>query len=423
VAGRRRVLFPIVAVGLGVLLALVIGELALRLVAVFDPDVRYLARAWGRESATRFTSLGAYLASKPLQVVPHRPWFNYWNNALGFHDEEFVVPKPTGRFRIMAVGDSFTYGMVPYPQAVMTVLEARLRAGCPSRDLDLLNFGIVDTGVPDYRATIELAYTTYEPDLVLINFYAGNDGPNLYARAQDAGSPSSLLHHSYLLTYTDNMLRVRGYLADADALARRVQASASAQIPANARPRGGRLIDPSYRLPDDDPALVGPIIAERGFTLILGQELGRLYVPADPREVERAWRLRLETLDAARAHVTGHGSRLVLALYPSVLQVDARLREELIERLRRRPRYADLAAAAIDPALPFGVLAEYCRARDLACIDLTPALVRASQESREPLYKTRDVHWTVRGNQVAAEAQAGHLAPLVCPASPSEGKR
>ncbi len=47
----------------------------------------------------------------------------------------------------------------------------------------------------------------------------------------------------------------------------------------------------------------------------------------------------------------------------------------------------------------------------ISCFDLTPAFLRARQESPESFYKTRDPHWTVRGNRVAAEAQAAHLPP------------
>jgi hypothetical protein len=418
----RRALLRVIAVGLGVLLALPIGELSLRVLALFSSDVRYLARARGSQAAPRYTSLAQYLASKSDTVVPHRTSFNHWTNGLGFHDEEFVVPKPPGRFRIMAVGDSFTYGLVPYPRSAMTLLEGGLRAACPGRDLDLLNFGIVGAGVPDYRTIVELGAPTYEPDLVLLNFYVGNDGPDLYSSERESGTLRSLLPHSYFLTYTSNALRLRWSLVSS-ALADRTRRPAAARTMADAQPRGGQVVDPRYRLPDDDPSLVGPLFEENAFTGILGRELGRLYVPADPHDVERAWRLRLEALEATRTHVTEHGGRFVVALYPSILQVDARLRDELIDRLRARQRYSALTGADIDAALPNRVLAEYCRARDVTCFDLTATFIRTSQESPEPLYKVRDVHWTVRGNRVAAEAQVGQLAPLVCPAAGTARKR
>ena len=171
---------------LGIVAALAAGEGVVRLAARWSPAVRDLAvPGGGRREPRTFASLAAYLASQPTQVIPHRNWFNYWNNALGLNDEEFEVPKPAGRFRILALGDSFTFGLVPYPHGVMTLLEARLRAACPGRELDLLNFGIGGTGVGDYRAIVTLGLTTYDPDLVLVNFYAGNDAPDLYREVHE----------------------------------------------------------------------------------------------------------------------------------------------------------------------------------------------------------------------------------------------
>src|SRR5262245_42544041 len=150
---------------LGVVAAIAVGEGVVRLAARWSPTVQELA-AFGAEPRT-FASLEAFLASKPTQVVPHRNWFNYWNHALGLNDGEFAVPKPSGRFRILALGDSFTYGLVPYPYAAMTVLEARLRAACSDQDLDVLNLGIGGASVRDYRTIVMLGLATYDPDLVL----------------------------------------------------------------------------------------------------------------------------------------------------------------------------------------------------------------------------------------------------------------
>ena len=248
------------------------------------------------------------------------------------------MPKPAGRFRIMAVGDSFTYGLVPYPQNVMTLLEASLRAACPDRDLDLLNFGIGGTNVADYRTIIELGYATYEPDLVLVNVYAGNDGPDLYYRTSEGLSLQWLLRRSYLWNYIRRLLVVRRSVPDAGALAARVQGPTPAGDAAGRQPRGGQVVDPGHRLRDDEPALVGPIFDEKVFARLLAGELGRFYVPRDARAIDRAWHPTLEQLEVARTHVTGHGGRLAITLYPSVLQVDKRLRSEVIDQLRGQPR-------------------------------------------------------------------------------------
>ena len=106
---------------------------------------------------------------------------------------------------------------------------------------------------------------------------------------------------------------------------------------------------------------------------------------------------------------------MVIALYPSVLQVYPAARAELEGELRRRPDVTGPEPFDVDPLRPNRVVLEYCRAAGLACHDTTPDLIAASRQSPAPLYKLRDTHWTVRGNHVAAESQARWLEPLVCP--------
>ena len=396
----------------GIVAALAVGEGMARLAARWSPAVRDLAVARDRRDPRTFTSLAEYLASEPTQVVPHRDWFNYWNNALGLNDEEFEVPKPPGRFRILALGDSFTYGLVPYPHNVMTLLEARLRAACPGRDLDVLNFGIGGAGVRDYQAIVTLGLATYDPDLVLVNFYAGNDGPDLYRLVHEGAPGAGVLAASRLWTLGRNALRVWRGVHDLDA----IQAPPTRPAPSGRTPRGGTPVDPNRHVSEHDPALTGPIFTEAMFAAIQAVDLRRLYRPEDPAVVERAWRPVLAALEAIRAAVLRPDRRLALAVYPSALQVYPAQRAALVETLRRRARYAALSADALDPTLPNRQLAAYCQQAALPCLDLTPVFAAASADP-EPLYKLRDGHWTIRGNRVAADAEARFLADLVCPAA------
>ena len=112
----------------------------------------------------------------------------------------------------------------------------------------------------------------------------------------------------------------------AGALVASVQGPAPPGDTAGEQPRGGQVVDPGYRLRDDEPALVGPIFDQKVFARLLAAELGRFYVPRDARAIGQAWHATLEQLEVARTHVAGHGGRLVITLYPSVLQVDSRLR-------------------------------------------------------------------------------------------------
>lgn len=118
----RRVAFYTVAVTIGFLLAVIAGEFAVRLASAKWRNVRYLATIDDNNKGLVHKNLAQFLDSKP-QVSPFAVDMNYQNNSLGFKDTEFVKPKTPGGFRIMAVGDSFTHGVVPYPASVMTILE------------------------------------------------------------------------------------------------------------------------------------------------------------------------------------------------------------------------------------------------------------------------------------------------------------
>ena len=398
-----------VVLALGLLVALGLGELLARFAAEVSPRVAYLATASMPPSKRRFSRLEDYLASKVIVAIPHRNWFNYWTNAVGMNDEEFVVPKPPGRFRIMAVGDSFTYGLVPYPYATMTLVESLVRSACPGMDLDLLNFGIAGTDVSEYRTLVTLALATYDPDLVLVNLYAGDDVPDPFRSGPSGGNLQALVHHSYLWNLAASVIKVKRGVKG------RATAGPTGSAPPGVTPRGGEIVDPTVAMRDDNPDLIGPFFTERAYAGVLAKQLRRLYVPPQPERLDSGWSSLYQDLDAIRTLVGERGGRLVIALYPSEIQVYPRMREALIPKLRQQALYAALSSDNIDPRLPNKRLAAYCASRGLPCVDLTDAFVAASQGSDEPLYKKRDGHWNIRGNRIAAEAQARHLSGVVCP--------
>ena len=100
-------------VALGILAALGLAEGVLRVAAALDPRVRLLATGRATRPAVTYATLEEFIAAQAAHITPHQPWYNHWSNAFGFHDEEFVEPKPAGRLRILAVGDSFTFAPGP----------------------------------------------------------------------------------------------------------------------------------------------------------------------------------------------------------------------------------------------------------------------------------------------------------------------
>lgn len=97
-------------------------------------------------------------------------------NSLGFRDRrDYSVAKPPGTFRILILGDSVTFGHgtlddTTYPYLV----EQRLKQWRPD-----VNWEVWNLGVPGYNTSQELAYLQeagprYDPDLVIVGFYAND---------------------------------------------------------------------------------------------------------------------------------------------------------------------------------------------------------------------------------------------------------
>jgi lysophospholipase L1-like esterase len=117
-------------------------------------------------------------------------------NSLGLRDREFDLPKRAGRFRILSLGDSGSFGWgVREEECYAKRLEGLLN-GTPSRD----RYEVVNAGVPSYESWRELIMLerlqpSLEPDLVICQV-SDNDLGSDAARWKHAGLrlPSWFVH-------------------------------------------------------------------------------------------------------------------------------------------------------------------------------------------------------------------------------------
>ena len=99
---------------------------------------------------------------------------DYTINSLGFRDREFDIKKPKGQYRILCVGDSFTFGegvkaQEAYPKVLETMLQTKYK-----------NVEVINTGVSGYNTVDEYLYIrnkllSFNADLIILGFYIGND--------------------------------------------------------------------------------------------------------------------------------------------------------------------------------------------------------------------------------------------------------
>ena len=127
------------------------------------------------------------------------------HNSIGFREPEFAVEKPAGEFRVLALGDSFTYGSgVLQQDAWPKVLERRLAAR--GQKVHVINCGFAcGTYTPaGYDTWMESDGLLLQPDLVIVGFCLndmgnGNDVPMVgYQSVEKTDWQNPLIKHLVL---------------------------------------------------------------------------------------------------------------------------------------------------------------------------------------------------------------------------------
>ena len=155
----------------GVLAPLLLLELALRLFGPMLPG-NY--------------NTGTFLTPHPVYGRFHVAGFDGWVktrefasrvtiNSLGLRGPERGYAKPAGVRRIMVLGDSFTEAaQVAEHESTVSRLEAALNARGPER-YEVLNAGVGGWGTGQQLVYLREEGHRYQPDLVLVMLYLGND--------------------------------------------------------------------------------------------------------------------------------------------------------------------------------------------------------------------------------------------------------
>ncbi len=113
----------------------------------------------------------------------------YRTNAHGFRGPETTLAKPDGVFRIVGLGDSFTFGTgVRREHTFLAVLEERANLAGPDAPYEVLNLGVMAYDTVAEVSLLEHIGFRFEPDLVVIAFFLNDVGSgNLLAFTGEEG--------------------------------------------------------------------------------------------------------------------------------------------------------------------------------------------------------------------------------------------
>lgn len=105
-----------------------------------------------------------------VPAVEDRVEFELQTNSLGLRGPEVAIPKPTGKYRIICLGDERTAGLdVPDEETVCQRLQQLLQSQSS------VPIEVINAGTPDYCPLLSFLQfkqklAALQPDLVLLNF-------------------------------------------------------------------------------------------------------------------------------------------------------------------------------------------------------------------------------------------------------------
>lgn len=387
--GPRKVARLLVFALLQLALVLAVSEVALRLLRPHNASLRTLL--YEPTTPARFQeidSLPALLNQSPLGYRPYEEFAGFVLNSRSFRTKEYSTRKEPGSYRVLAMGDSFTFGSggLPHPQHWPTLLEDGLSKRRDGR-VEVLRLGVGATETQFQLRLWQLEGASLEADAVVLGFFVGND----FIEAQ--GELARLFPHtfgdrvaSFCVTYrlARNLLRLsRGTEGRSN-----FHSAPAAPAAPDGRRGGYELV--AYR-DQFDPEL--PTMTPDAYLRIESRRMSLTLVELEP-QFRTLFDRVAGTLEALSAEVTGTGARFIVLIIPDEYQVDPAVRDAVLRATRASPKDYDLDR-------PQRMLAEFLGERGIEFVDLLPAFRRKAPSGR--LYRLRDSHWNADGNALAAQ--------------------
>ncbi len=372
-------------------LSLLVAEAALRIAGVSNPN--FYGPDPERGWALRPGAHGRWTKEGDAEVRINRD---------GLRDEEHPEKKPAGELRIAVLGDSCTEALqVPAGKTFWALLEKEL-ARCPAVDggkVEALDFGVSGYGTAQELLTLRHRVWKYDPDLVLLAFYSGNDVRNNWRPLElDPARPYLVPGSDGSLALDDSFRETEGYRFRQTAAARLVYWAFD----------HSRVMQLGKQAKSAADGWIGAWRASRVKERPAGPELGlddAVYAPPADPEWTGAWGATEAILRAARDEAAAHRTPFAVVSLTTGMQVhpDPAVRQAFMKRLGIGTLF-----------YPDERLAAFGEREGIPVLALAPALQRIAEREKVFLHGFANTapgegHWNERGHAAAAE-----MAGWVC---------
>ena len=369
-----RIVATVKVVLINVLIFIILGEVTLRLA---DPFLTSLGLFGGKHT--------------PAHLTPHAPVLGSIGrtNSQGFRDRERGFDRTNVAVRVLALGDSQTYGAgVTYDETFATLLEKRLQEKEPRSEV--INLGVSGWEPPLYLHLLKIYGLQFKPDAVLLNFYVGND--IITRRGVTLETPITVAGQSYYIHTTGNAIHDT-ISPDRSFLYHHL----------NYVIKVGSVYLKNWEKVQSGEGPWVPIRTRKQYLEELDQRTD-IYLINPPREISVQWEKTVQVLTEFRDLLKGQGIGLLLVLLPDHLQVDRKLQQEFLTARRDDPSLFDFER-------PQTMLKEWGASNGVPTVDLLPTFRQVALD--EPLFYETDLHMKVAGHRLVSDIVWPALATLL----------
>jgi len=306
----------------------------------------------------------AYVAAVALALLEGLLRLGVLTTPL-YQERQAIQARLSDRPRVVILGDSFS---LEGRDSVGTLL----RSYFASRGMEAINLAKMGEGPSYYLDRLELYGRMIRPQLVMVNYFAGNDLTDTLYELTPQGRRKQLAKRVMARSYAAHQLIG---LVHGISLRRRL-----AHIEAGAeygRPGLEKLTNPfMFEVSREHPDFL----------------LQNLLL--ESKDAADAWTVNEKTLATIAERTRALGADLVIHVFPADVQVqESHYTFYQALGIRTDGRF-------LTTARPQERLTRFCSAAKLRCYDLLPALRRANASE---LYLEQDTHLNTEGNRLAFE--------------------
>jgi hypothetical protein len=301
-------------------------------------------------------------------------------NSIGLRDKE-IGPRRPGDLRIVGLGDSFSFANgVTNDETYFKVLERSLQSAL-GRPVDVINCAVPAYSPLQEARMLEKYAIGFDPDIVLMGFFVGNDFVESMDLFDEQGNP--------LL-----VAREDGFLVTRKERDEEMERSTFRRLTAPVR---AFLTSSSHLY----------VFLKDRLSDILAQLRLRPYnLPPEfcakefSPKMEQAWSSTQTILRDLANYVRKHNKRLIIVVLPTIYQVYKHSWDDYIAGL-------NLDAGLYDLEKPQAIIAQFCREEGIEMVDVLPVLRTNSAQAQ--LFFPVDGHPTKEGHRIIGEVISDYL--------------